>query len=174
MIIRPGERIPTDGIVIEGSSSIDESAITGESIPVDKEKGDEVIGATINKSGLLKVKATKVGQDTVLSQIITLVEEARTGKAQMQRLVDQVAKYFVPAVLAIATGVGLGWYFVGDIGLTFSLLAFVSIVIIACPCALGIATPAALMMGTGRGAENGILFKGGEYLEIAKKVNNSI
>jgi Cu+-exporting ATPase len=156
--------------VIEGSSSIDESAITGESIPVDKEKGDEVIGATINKSGLLKVKATKVGQDTVLSQIITLVEEARTGKAQMQRLVDQVAKYFVPAVLAIATGVGLGWYFVGDIGLTFSLLAFVSIVIIACPCALGIATPAALMMGAGRGAENGILFKGGEYLEIAKKV----
>ncbi|MGB7956521.1 MAG: heavy metal translocating P-type ATPase [Candidatus Nitrosopolaris sp.] len=170
MIIRPGERIPTDGIVIEGSSSIDESAITGESIPVDKEKGDEVIGATINKSGLLEVKATKVGQDTVLSQIITLVEEARTGKAQMQRLVDQVAKYFVPAVLAIATGVGLGWYFVEDIGLTFSLLAFVSIVIIACPCALGIATPAALMMGAGRGAENGILFKGGEYLEIAKKV----
>ncbi len=174
MIIRPGERIPTDGIVIEGSSSIDESAITGESIPVDKEKGDEVIGATINKSGLLKVKATKVGQDTVLSQIITLVEEARTGKAQMQRLVDQVAKYFVPAVLAIATGVGLGWYFVGDIGLTFSLLAFVSIVIIACPCALGIATPAALMMGTGRGAENGILFKGGEYLEIAKKVQTIV
>ena len=170
MIIRPGERIPTDGIVIEGSSSIDESTITGESIPVDKEKGDEVIGATINKSGLLKVVATKVGQDTVLSQIITLVEEARIGKAQMQRLVDQVAKYFVPAVLAIATGVGLGWYFVGDIGLTFSLLAFVSIVIIACPCALGIATPAALMMGAGRGAENGILFKGGEYLEIAKKV----
>jgi Cu+-exporting ATPase len=174
MIIRPGERIPTDGIVIEGSSSIDESAITGESIPVDKEKGDEVIGATINKSGLLKVKATKVGQDTVLSQIITLVEEARTGKAQMQRLVDQVAKYFVPAVLAIATGVGLGWYFVGDIGLTFSLLAFVSIVIIACPCALGIATPAALMMGAGRGAENGILFKGGEYLEIAKKVQTIV
>jgi P-type Cu+ transporter len=174
MIIRPGEIIPTDGIVIEGSSSIDESAITGESIPVDKEKGDEVIGATINKSGLLKVKATKVGQDTVLSQIITLVEEARTGKAQMQRLVDQVAKYFVPAVLAIAIGVGLGWYFVGDIGLTFSLLAFVSIVIIACPCALGIATPAALMMGTGRGAENGILFKGGEYLEIAKKVQTIV
>lgn len=174
MIIRPGERIPTDGIVIEGSSSIDESAMTGESIPVDKEKGDEVIGVTINKSGLLKVKASKVGQDTVLSQIITLVEEARTGKAQMQRLVDQVAKYFVPAVLAIATGVGLGWYFVGDIGLTFSLLAFVSIVIIACPCALGIATPAALMMGAGRGAENGILFKGGEYLEIAKKVKTIV
>jgi P-type Cu+ transporter len=174
LVIRPGERIPTDGIVIEGMSSIDESAITGESIPVDKSKGDEVIGATINKSGLLKVKATKVGQDTVLSQIITLVEEARTGKAQMQRLVDQVAKYFVPSVLAIAVGVGLGWYFIGDIGLTFSLLAFVSVIIIACPCALGIATPAALMMGAGKGAENGILFKGGEYLEIASKVNTIV
>jgi Cu+-exporting ATPase len=174
MVIRPGERIPTDGIVIEGSSSVDESAITGESIPVDKKKEDEVIGATINKSGLLKVKATKIGQDTVLSQIITLVEEARTGKAQMQRLVDQVAKYFVPAVLAIAVGVGLGWYFIGDIGVTFSLLAFVSVIIIACPCALGIATPAALMMGAGKGAENGILFKGGEYLEIAKKVKTIV
>src|ERR687891_1114116 len=174
MVIRPGERIPTDGIVIEGSSSIDESAVTGESIPVDKKKGDEVIGATINKSGLLKVKASKVGQDTVLSQIITLVEEARTGKAQMQRLVDQVAKYFVPAVLAVAIGVGLGWYFIGDIGITFSLLAFVSVIIIACPCALGIATPAALMMGAGKAAENGILFKGGEYLEIANKVNTIV
>jgi Cu+-exporting ATPase len=170
MVIRPGERIPTDGIVVDGLSSVDESAVTGESIPVDKKKNDQVIGATINKSGLLRVKATKVGHDTVLSQIITLVEEARTGKAQMQRLVDQVAKYFVPAVLSVAIGVGLGWYFIGDIGITFSLLAFVSVIIIACPCALGIATPAALMMGTGKGAENGILFKGGEYLEIANKV----
>ena len=174
MVIRPGERVPTDGVVIDGISSIDESAVTGESIPVDKKKNDQVIGATINKSGLLRVKATKVGQDTVLSQIITLVEEARTGKAQMQRLVDQVAKYFVPAVLAVAIGVGLGWYFIGDIGITFSLLAFVSVIIIACPCALGIATPAALMMGTGKGAENGILFKGGEYLEIANKVNTIV
>ncbi len=174
MAIRPGERIPTDGIVVEGSSSIDESVISGESIPADKTRGDEVIGATINKSGLLKVKATKVGQDTVLSQIITLVEEARTGKAQMQRLVDQVAKYFVPGVLAIAIVVGFGWYFIGNIGLTFSLLAFVSVIIIACPCALGIATPAALMMGSGKGAENGILFKGGEYLELAKKVNTMV
>ena len=174
IVVRPGERIATDGIVIEGSSSVDESSITGESIPVDRKNGDEVIGATINKSGLLKVKATKIGQDTVLSQIITLVEEARTGKAQMQRLVDQVAKYFVPAVLGIAIGVGLGWYFVGDIGITFSLLAFVSVIIIACPCALGIATPAALMMGAGKGAENGILFKGGEYLEIAKKVKTVV
>jgi len=174
MVVRPGERIPTDGVVIDGLSSVDESTVTGESIPIDRKKGDDVIGATINKSGMLKVKATKVGQDTVLSQIITLVEEARTGKAQMQRLVDQVAKYFVPAVLGIAIGVGLGWYFIGGIGVTFSLLAFVSVIIIACPCALGIATPAALMMGAGKGAENGILFKGGEYLEIAKKVKTIV
>ena len=174
MVIRPGERIPTDGVVIDVLSSVDESTVTGESIPIDRKKGDDVIGATINKSGMLKVKATKVGQDTVLSQIITLVEEARTGKAQMQRLVDQVAKYFVPAVLGIAIGVGLGWYLIGGIGVTFSLLAFVSVIIIACPCALGIATPAALMMGAGKGAENGILFKGGEYLEIAKKVKTIV
>lgn len=174
LVIRPGERIPTDGVIIEGFSSIDESAITGESIPVDKSKGEDVIGATINKSGLLKVKATKIGQDTVLSQIITLVEEARTGKAKMQKLVDQVAKYFVPAIVITAVGVGLGWFFIGSIGFTFSLLAFVSVMIIACPCALGIATPAALMMGTGKAAENGILFKGGEYLEIASKVNTIV
>jgi Cu+-exporting ATPase len=173
-VVRPGERIPTDGMIIEGSSSIDESAITGESIPVDKTAGSEVIGATINKSGLLKVRATKVGTDTVLSQIITLVEQARTGKAPMQRMADQVSKYFVPAVVLIAIASGLAWYFVGGIGLTFSLLAFVSVIIIACPCALGIATPAALMMGAGKGAENGILFKGGEYLEMARKVKTVV
>lgn len=170
LVIRPGESVPTDGIIIEGASTLDESAVTGESIPVDKAKDNEVIGATINKTGLLKIKATKVGQDTVLSQIINLVEEARTGKAQIQRMVDQVAKYFVPAIVLTAIGVGLGWYFVGGIGFTYSLLAFVSVIIIACPCALGIATPAALMMGSGKGAEHGILFKGGEYLEIASKI----
>ncbi len=174
LVIRPGERVPVDGVVINGASSVDESAITGESIPVDKSMGSEVIGATINQSGLLTVRATKVGQDTVLSQIITLVENARMGKAPMQRMVDQVAKYFVPAVIAIAVGAGLGWYFAGGAGLTYSLLAFVSVIIIACPCALGIATPAALMMGAGKGAENGILFKGGEYLEIARKVNTVV
>jgi P-type Cu+ transporter len=174
LIVRPGERIPVDGIVMEGSSSVDESAVTGESIPVDKSKENEVIGATINQSGLLKVRATKVGQDTVLSQIITLVENARMGKAPMQRMADQVAKYFVPVVTAVAIGVGLGWYLIGGAGLTYSLLAFVSVIIIACPCALGIATPAALMMGAGKGAENGILFKGGEYLEIARKVNTVV
>ena len=174
LVIRPGERVPVDGVVINGASSVDESAITGESIPVDKSMRSEVIGATINQSGLLAVRATKVGQDTVLSQIITLVENARMGKAPMQRMVDQVAKYFVPAVIAIAVGAGLGWYFAGGAGLTYSLLAFVSVIIIACPCALGIATPAALMMGAGKGAENGILFKGGEYLEIASKVNTVV
>ena len=174
MVIRPGERVPTDGLVIEGNSSVDESALTGESIPVDKTKGDEVIGATINKNGLLKVKATKVGQDTVLSQIITLVEEAKTGKAKLERMVDQVAKYFVPSIIMIAIGVFLGWYFIGNAGLTYSILAFVSVMIIACPCALGIATPAALMMGAGKGAENGILYKGGEHIEIANKVNTIV
>jgi Cu+-exporting ATPase len=174
MVIRPGERVPTDGLVVEGNSSVDESALTGESIPVDKIKGDEVIGATINKNGLIKVKATKVGQDTVLSQIITLVEEAKTGKAKLEKMVDQVAKYFVPAIVLIAIGVFLGWYFIGDAGLTYSILAFVSVMIIACPCALGIATPAALMMGAGKGAENGILYKGGEHIEIANKVNTIV
>ncbi|HXV87518.1 MAG TPA: heavy metal translocating P-type ATPase [Nitrososphaeraceae archaeon] len=174
LIVRPGESIPTDAVIIEGASALDESAVTGESIPVDKVKGDEVIGATMNKTGLLKIKATKVGQDTVLSQIVNLVEEARTGKAQVQRMVDQVAKYFVPAIVLTAIGVGLGWYFVGDIGFTYSLLAFVSVMIIACPCALGIATPAALMMGSGKAAEHGILFKGGEYLEIASKVQTVV
>ncbi|MGD9532262.1 MAG: heavy metal translocating P-type ATPase [Candidatus Nitrosocosmicus sp.] len=174
MIIKPGERVPTDGIVVDGFSSVDESAITGESIPVDKVKGDQVIGATINKNGLLKVTASKVGQDTVLSQIITLVEEAKTGKAKLEKMVDQVAKYFVPAIIIIAIGVFLGWYFVGNAGLTYSILAFVSVMIIACPCALGLATPAALMMGSGKGAENGILYKGGEHIEIAGKVNTIV
>jgi P-type Cu+ transporter len=122
----------------------------------------------------LKIRATKVGQDTVLSQIIELVQDTRTGKAPMQRMADQIAKYFVPAVVLAAIASAAGWYFIGGIGLTFSLLAFVSVIIIACPCALGIATPAALMIGTGKGAENGILFKGGEYLEVAKKVRTVV
>jgi len=174
LVVRPGERVPADGIVVDGTSSVDESAVTGESIPVDKSRDSEVIGATINQSGLLKVRATKVGQDTVLSQIIALVEDARMSKAPMQRMVDQVAKYFVPAVIAVAVGVAMGWYIAGGAGLTYSVLAFVSVIIIACPCALGIATPAALMMGAGKGAENGILFKGGEHLEMARKVDTVV
>ena len=172
--IRPGEKAPVDGLVLEGSSAIDESMITGESMPAEKGVGDEVIGATINKTGMLKVKATKVGQDTVLAQIVRLVEEAQIGKAPLQRLADRVSAYFVPSVVFIATTAGLLWYFVGGIGLAFSLLAFVSVVIIACPCALGIATPAALLVGTGKGAESGILIKGGEYLEKANSIDTVV
>ena len=174
LLVRPGEKVPVDGRVIEGDSAIDESMITGESLPRDKRGGDEVIGATVNKTGLLKIQATKVGQDTVLTQIAKLVEEAQVGKAPLQRLADRVSAYFVPAVILIATASGLFWYFVARIGLTYSLLAFVSVVIIACPCALGIATPAALLVGTGKGAENGILIKGGDQLEEAGKINTII
>ena len=174
LLVRPGEKVPVDGRVIEGNSAIDESMITGESLPRDKRNGDEVIGATVNKTGLLKIQATKVGQDTVLSQIAKLVEEAQVGKAPLQRLADKVSAYFVPSVILIATASGLFWYFVAGIGLAFSLLAFVSVVIIACPCALGIATPAALLVGTGKGAENGILIKGGDQLEEAGKINTII
>src|SRR5229473_8133933 len=171
LIVRPGERVPVDGKVVDGSSVVDESMITGESLPNDKRVGDEVIGATISKTGLLKIQATKVGQDTVLSQIAKLVEEAQVGKAPLQRLADRVSAYFVPSVILIAIGSFMFWYFVANIGLAFSLLAFVSVVIIACPCALGIATPAALLVGTGKGAENGILLKSGEALEMAGKVD---
>src|SRR6266571_1551711 len=174
VVIRPGEKAPVDGVVVEGSSALDESMITGESLPVDKRVGDEVIGATINKTGMLKIRATKVGQDTVLSQIVKLVEEAQIGKAPLQRLADRVSAYFVPAVVLIATASGLLWYFAGGIGLAFSLLAFVSVIVIACPCALGIATPAALLVGAGKGAENGILIKGGDQLEAAQKVRTVI
>jgi Cu+-exporting ATPase len=159
-----------DGAVAEGRSSLDQSVITGESIPVEKNVGDEVIGGTINKTGLLKVKATKVGQDTTLSQIVKLVEEAQIGRAPIQKLADRVAAYFVPFVTVVAFVSALSWYFIGNIGLQFSLLAFVSVTVIACPCALGVATPAALLVGTSKGAQNGILIKGGDYLEIAGKV----
>jgi Cu+-exporting ATPase len=145
--------------------------ITGEGMPVDKGRGDRVIWATINKSGLLKVEALNVGQDTTLAQIVRLVEEAAVGRAPIQRLADRVASYFVPFVVAVAMASGLFWYFVGGVGLNFSVLAFVSVVVIACPCALGIATPAALLVGTSKGAQNGVLIKGGEYLERAGKVN---
>ncbi|GIU70629.1 MAG: copper-translocating P-type ATPase [Candidatus Nitrosocaldaceae archaeon] len=174
IIVKPGEKIPVDGVVIEGSSLVDQSAITGESVPVLKEINDEVIGGTINKNGLLKIKATKVGKDTVLSQIIKLVEEAKSSRVPLQRLADKISAYFVPAVIVIAIVSALSWYIFGGIGLTFSLLAFVSVIIIACPCALGIATPAALMVGAGKAAENGILIKGGEYLEIASKIQTIV
>ncbi|MEE8132953.1 MAG: heavy metal translocating P-type ATPase [Nitrososphaerales archaeon] len=170
LIVKPGEKIPVDGLVVNGNSSVDQSAITGESIPCEKGVGDEVIGATINKSGMLRFRATKVGQGTVLSQIVKLVEEAKSSRVPIQKLADKISSYFVPIVTAIATISALAWFFFGGIGLAFSLLAFVSVIIIACPCALGIATPAALMVGAGKAAENGILIKGGEYLEMVRKV----
>lgn len=170
LVVRPGEKVPVDGTVVEGHSSVDQSAITGESIPVSKDMGSEVIGATINKGGMIKIRATKVGQDALLSQIIRLVEDAKSSRVPLQRIADRVSSYFVPSVTAIAVASALGWFLVGGIGLAFSLLAFVSVIIIACPCALGIATPAALMVGGGKAAENGILVKGGESLEVARKV----
>jgi len=170
VVVRPGEKIPVDGVVLGGHSAVDEKMITGESIPVEKQVGDEVIGATINKAGMLKFRATKVGADTTLSQIIKLVEEAQIARAPIQRLADVVASYFVPAVILIAVLSFLAWYLVGRMGFAFALTTFISVLIIACPCALGIATPTAIMVGTGKGAENGILIKGGEYLEKAHKL----
>ncbi len=174
LAVRPGERIPVDGTVVNGSSAIDQSAITGESIPLEKGVGDEVIGATINTSGFLKVRATKVGADTVHSKIVRLVEEAQMARAPIQRLADKVAAYFVPAVVLIATGAGAGWYLFGGFPMNFAVLAFVSVIIIACPCALGLATPAAILVGTAKGAQNGILIKGGEYLETAHKLQTVV
>ncbi|WP_423230250.1 heavy metal translocating P-type ATPase [Caloranaerobacter ferrireducens] len=173
VIVRPGEKIPVDGIVIEGSSSVDESMLTGESIPVDKKEGDEVIGATINKHGTFKFKATKVGKDTVLSQIIKLVEEAQGSKAPVQRLADKVAGIFVPTVVGIAILTFIAWYF-ADGDFANALINAVAVLVIACPCALGLATPTAIMVGTGKGAENGILIKGGEYLEKTHQINTLI
>ncbi|MBI2880149.1 MAG: heavy metal translocating P-type ATPase, partial [Candidatus Tectomicrobia bacterium] len=171
LIVRPGEKVPVDGVITDGSSSLDESMITGESIPVDKTAGDEVIGATLNKTGAFKFQATKVGKDTLLSQIIRLVEEAQGSKAPIQRLVDKVTSYFVPAVIAIAVITFAVWYFFGPApALTYALLNFVAVLIIACPCALGLATPTSIMVGTGRGAENGILIRSAEALETAHKI----
>jgi Cu+-exporting ATPase len=169
VIVRPGEKIPVDGTVVDGYSGVDEKVITGESIPVEKKVGDEVVGATINKTGVLKFKATKVGADTVLAQIIRLVEDALGSKAPIQRLVDVVSSYFVPAVLIIATVAFLVWFFVG-VGFLFALTVFIAVLIIACPCAMGLATPTAIMVGVGKGAENGILIKSGEALETAHKL----
>jgi len=174
VIVKPGQKIPVDGIVMEGASSVDESMITGESIPVEKKKGDTVIGATINKHGSFKFKATKIGSDTMLSQIIKLVEEAQGSKAPIQRLADKVSGYFVPAVILIAVSSFLVWYFVLGQSFIFSLTVFISVMIIACPCALGLATPTAIMVGTGKGAENGILFKGAEALENTHKLTTIV
>ena len=175
VIVRPGEKIPVDGILTDGKSSVDESMITGESMPVKKEKGDEVIGATINKTGSFQFRTTKVGKDTALAQIIKLVQDAQGSKAPIQRLADVIAGYFVPIVISIAIATFVIWFNFGPSpALTFALLNFVAVMIIACPCALGLATPTAVMVGTGKGAENGVLIKGGESLETAHKLDTVV
>ncbi len=167
VIVRPGEKIPVDGIVVEGRSAVDESMLTGESLPVDKKPGDPVIGASLNKQGMLTFEATKVGAETALAQIIRLVQEAQGSKAPIQRLADQVAGVFVPVVILIAALTLLTWWFVVGEGFTPAMIRMVAVLVIACPCALGLATPTAIMVGTGKGAENGILFKNSEALERA-------
>lgn len=169
VVVRPGEKIPVDGVITEGYSSVDESMLTGESIPVEKHVGDEVVGATINKTGTFKFKATKVGKDTVLSQIIKMVEEAQGSKAPIQKLADQISGVFVPVVVVIAAVTFAVWYLVFD-NFTAGLINAVSVLVIACPCALGLATPTSVMVGTGKGAEHGVLIKGGEHLERAHKI----
>lgn len=168
VVVRPGERIPTDGEVLEGQSSVDESMLTGESMPVEKSEGSKLIGATLNRSGMLHFRATHVGKDTALSQIIRMVEQAQASTAQVQRLADQVTRYFVPAVVGVAFLAFAGWWAVGNF--PQALLAFIAVLIISCPCALGVATPAALMVGVGKGAEAGILIRGAEVLERARKL----
>ena len=172
-MVRPGERFPVDGEVTEGKTSVDESMLTGESIPVEKNAGDKVYGASINKNGFVRYKATRVGQDTAIAQIIRLVEEAQGSKAPIARLADIISGYFVPVVIVLALMSGLGWYMAGE-GVRFSLTIFISVLVIACPCALGLATPTAIMVGTGKGAENGVLIKSGDALETAHKVDTVV
>jgi Cu+-exporting ATPase len=175
VVVRPGEKVPVDGLVQEGHSSIDESMVTGESIPVEKNPGDQVIGATINKTGSFKFKAAKVGADTMLAQIIKMVEEAQGSKPPIARLADVIASYFVPAVIGIAIVTFSVWYFWGPApALTYAMLNFVAVLIIACPCALGLATPTSIMVGTGKGAESGVLIRGGEALETAHKLTTIV
>ena len=174
LLVRPGERIPVDGEVLEGNSSIDESMLTGESIPVNKQQGDFVVGGSYNTHGSLRMKASRVGEDTVLAQIVALVREAQGSKAPIASLADKVSLYFVPIVIGVAIVAGLGWFILGQMGVAFSLRIFVAVMVIACPCALGLATPTAIMVGTGRGAQLGILIKSGRALEIAEQVSTIV
>ena len=173
ILVRPGEKIPVDGEVVEGTSTIDEAMVTGESLPVKKQPGDEVIGATINKTGSFKFRTTRVGKDTVLAQIVKLVQQAQGSKAPIQRLADRVTGWFVPVVIAIAILTFVIWFDVMG-NLTLALVTTVGVLIIACPCALGLATPTSVMVGTGKGAENGILIKGAESLELAHKLQTIV
>jgi len=171
ILVRPGERIPVDGTVKKGHSSVDESMLTGESLPVSKEEGGKVIGGTLNKNGMLRVLAERVGQDTVLARIIKMVREAQGSKAPIANLADRISLYFVPIVMVIATLSGLAWYFIGDAPFPFALRIFIAVLVIACPCAMGLATPTSIMVGTGRGAQLGVLIKSGEALEMAQGIN---
>lgn len=175
LLVKPGEKIPVDGEVIEGNTAVDESMLTGESIPVDKTAGSSVFGSTINKNGFIKMKATKVGKDTALAQIIKVVEDAQGSKAPIQRLADKISGIFVPIVVGIAIITFMVWiFFIAPGEVAAALESMISVLVIACPCALGLATPTSIMAGTGRAAEYGILFKGGEYLEQTHHVDTVV
>ena len=170
ILIKPGERIPVDGTIIDGESAVDESMLTGESMPVLKRKGDALFGGTLNKNGALTLQAEKVGRDTMLARIVKLVQDAQGTKAPIANLADRISLYFVPTVIVLASLAGLSWFFVGDADFSFSLRIFIAVLVIACPCAMGLATPTSIMVGTGRGAQLGVLVKSGEVLELAQKV----
>ncbi len=172
IVVRPGEKLPVDGVIVEGKSHIDEKVVTGESFPVGKGVGDEVIGSTINQEGMIKFRATKVGKDTLLYQIVQLVEEAQAAKAPIQNLVDKISEYFVPAVIILAVATFAGWYFLADLPFRAGLIRMIAVLVISCPCAMGLATPTALIVGIGRAAKFGIILKGGEALENAHRVTS--
>jgi Cu+-exporting ATPase len=174
VLVRPGEKIPVDGRVTKGSTAIDESIVTGESLPVEKNEGDRVVGGTINKNGSIEFRATAVGKNTVIAHIIALVEEAQGSKAPIQKLVDTIASVFVPVVIGVALVTFAVWYFIGGIGFTPSMINFIAVLIVACPCALGLATPTAIMVGTGKGAAIGVLIRNAESLERAHKIQTII
>jgi Cu+-exporting ATPase len=174
LLVKPGSRIPADGEVSAGDSSVDESMLTGESMPVSKHVGDKVVGGTLNSTGSLTIRATRVGQDSMLARIIRLVQEAQGSKAPIASLADRISFWFVPAVMLIALAAGLAWYFLGHEPFTFSLRIFVAVMVIACPCAMGLATPISIMVGTGRGAQLGVLIKSGEALQMAEKIQTIV
>ncbi|WP_457577278.1 heavy metal translocating P-type ATPase [Desulfomarina sp.] len=171
LLVKPGERVPVDGVIVDGRSSVDESMLTGESLPVAKKVGDQLLGGTLNGNGALTLRAEKVGEDTMLARIVQLVREAQGSKAPIANLADRISLYFVPTVMIIAAVSGVSWYVIGDAGFTFSLRIFIAVLVIACPCAMGLATPTSIMVGTGRGAQLGVFVKNGEVLELAGKVD---
>lgn len=174
LLIRPGERLPVDGVIEKGASSLDESMLTGESLPVEKKEGDAVVGGTLNSNGILHVRATRVGKDTMLSRIVRMVQDAQGAKPPIANLADRISLYFVPTVMVVALLAGLGWYVIGQTEFTFALRIFIAVMVIACPCAMGLATPTSIMVGTGRGAQLGVLIRNAAALEVARKVNTVV